>query len=44
MIKAFLFDLDGTLQDTEVLYVEAWQRAYQEKDCAVSRDEACAMV
>jgi len=23
MIKAFLFDLDGTLQDTEVLYVEA---------------------
>lgn len=44
MIKAFLFDLDGTLQDTEVIYVEAWQRAYQEKDRAVSRDEAVAIV
>ena len=44
MIEAFLFDLDGTLQDTEVLYVEAWQRAYREKDCCVSREEACAMV
>ena len=44
MIKAFLFDLDGTLQDTEVLYVDAWHRAYEEKGCTVSRDEACAMV
>ncbi len=44
MIKAFLFDLDGTLQDTEVLYVKAWQQAYQEKECLVSHDEACAIV
>ena len=35
MPKAFLFDLDGTLQDTEVLYVEAWQQAYEEKNCSV---------
>jgi len=44
MIKAFFFDLDGTLQDTEVLYVEAWQRAYEEKDCPISCEEACTMV
>jgi beta-phosphoglucomutase-like phosphatase (HAD superfamily) len=44
MIKAFLFDLDGTLQDTEVLYVKAWQRAYQDRDCLVSHDEACEIV
>ena len=44
MFKAFLFDLDGTLQDTEVLYVEAWRRAYQEKGCSVSLNEAGAMV
>jgi beta-phosphoglucomutase-like phosphatase (HAD superfamily) len=44
MIKAFLFDLDGTLQDTEVLYVEAWRRAYQEKGCTVSLAEAQQMV
>jgi len=44
MIKAFFFDLDGTLQDTEVLYVEAWQRAYEEKGCSVSHEEACATV
>jgi beta-phosphoglucomutase-like phosphatase (HAD superfamily) len=44
MIKAFLFDLDGTLQDTEVIYVEAGQRTYQKKECLVLRDEACTMV
>jgi len=44
MIKAYLFDLDGTLQDTETLYVEAWQRAYQDTGCEVSREDACAMV
>lgn len=44
MIRAYLFDLDGTLQDTEVLYVDAWRQAYEEKGCAVSHDEACAMV
>ena len=44
MIKAFLFDLDGTLQDTETLYVDAWRQAYEEKGCDVSRDEACEMV
>jgi beta-phosphoglucomutase-like phosphatase (HAD superfamily) len=44
MIKAYLFDLDGTLQDTETLYVEAWQRAYEERHCQVSHAEACSMV
>jgi sugar-phosphatase len=44
MIKAFFFDLDGTLQDTEVLYVKAWQRSYQDKGCLVSHDQASKMV
>ena len=44
MIKAFFFDLDGTLQDTEVLYLEAWRQAYQEKGCALSLDEAREIV
>lgn len=44
VIKAFLFDLDGTLQDTEILYVEAWQRAYRERGCPVSLDEATEIV
>jgi sugar-phosphatase len=44
MIKAFLFDLDGTLQDTEVLYVKAWQSAYLDKGCAISNNEACEIV
>jgi len=44
MTKAFLFDLDGTLQDTESLYVEAWRRVYQEKGCAVSHDESGSLV
>jgi len=44
MIKAFLFDLDGTLQYTEVLYVKAWQSAYREKGCSVSDDQACEIV
>jgi len=44
MPKAFLFDLDGTLQDTEVLYVEAWRRAHREKGYPVSDEGSCDMV
>lgn len=44
MIKAFFFDLDGTLQDTEVLYVKAWRRTYQDKECLVSHDQSSKMV
>jgi HAD superfamily hydrolase (TIGR01509 family) len=44
MIDAFCFDLDGTLQDSEVLYVEAWQQVYRAKGCTVSPDRALAMI
>ena len=44
MVKAFIFDLDGVLQDTEILYVEAWMRVYEDKDCLVSRAEAANIV
>lgn len=44
MIDAFLFDLDGTLQDSEVLYVEAWKQMYREKGCEVSQAMALDLV
>ncbi|MEA1949943.1 MAG: HAD hydrolase-like protein, partial [Planctomycetota bacterium] len=44
MIDAFLFDLDGTLQDSEVLYVEAWKQMYREKGCEVSQSTALELV
>ena len=44
MIDAILFDLDGTLQDSEVLYVEAWKQMYREKGCEVSQAMALDLV
>lgn len=44
MIDAFLFDLDGTLQDSESLYVEAWRRMYSEKGNQVSHATAVDLV
>ncbi len=44
MIDAFLFDLDGTLQDSESLYVEAWKQMYREKGCDVSHATALDLV
>jgi len=35
-IEAFLFDLDGTLVDTELLYMEATDRALRDTGCSIS--------
>jgi beta-phosphoglucomutase-like phosphatase (HAD superfamily) len=44
MIRAFLFDLDGTLLDSEILWVEATQRALAERGCAITHEEAMRLV
>jgi len=31
MIKAVLFDMDGTVLDTEPLYIEAWKKAFEKE-------------
>lgn len=43
-IRAVFFDLDGTLIDTEVLYVTATHQALTEKGCALSKSEAETLV
>ncbi len=44
MIKAFIFDLDGTLMDSEVLYVEAVQLVLQDKNLYISPEDAMSIV
>ncbi|MBT3375463.1 MAG: HAD family phosphatase [Lentisphaerae bacterium] len=44
MIQAVIFDLDGTLMDSEILWVQALQRAYAEKGCRIPDDEARKLV
>ncbi|MDQ1258056.1 MAG: hypothetical protein QG656_2665 [Candidatus Hydrogenedentes bacterium] len=44
MIEAFLFDMDGTLLDTEVLWVEATRDYLRDNGCSVTPDEALTMV
>jgi len=44
MIKAFIFDFDGTLMDTEVLWVEAAERYLAERKTAITHDEAVRIV
>jgi len=43
-IKAFLFDLDGTLVDTERLWVAAAEQLLREKGHPISHEEALALV
>lgn len=43
-IRAFFFDLDGTLLNTEVLYVEAVKQALADRRCALNHDEAVKLV
>jgi beta-phosphoglucomutase-like phosphatase (HAD superfamily) len=40
MIRAFLFDLDGTLLDSEILWVEAVRRVLEEAGCPTTHEEA----
>lgn len=43
-IEAFLFDLDGTLMDSEVIYVEAVRRALADKGCHLNQAESLELV
>ena len=44
MIKAFIFDLDGTLMDSEVLWVEALKLVLKDKALHISHEDAMAIV
>lgn len=44
MVKAFLFDLDGTLLDSEILWVEALEMYMAENGVPVSHEEALEIV
>lgn len=44
MIRAAIFDLDGTLMDSEILWVAALQRAFADKNCHIPDDEARDLV
>ena len=39
-VAAFLFDLDGTLMDSEVLYVEATRQALEKKGYLISQEQS----
>jgi len=43
-IDAFIFDLDGTLMDSEVLYVEATKKALELRECLISYEESVELV
>ncbi len=43
-IKAFIFDLDGTLVETEHIYIEAIENVLKEANCSISHAEAVKMV
>ena len=38
MLSAFIFDVDGTLVDTNPLHVEAWRRAFAARDIHLNND------
>ncbi len=44
MIQAYFFDLDGTLVDTEILWVEAMEQLAHDHGCSLTRDQALQMV
>jgi len=43
-IEAFIFDLDGTLMDSEVLYVEATKEALKNRGVLISHQESVELV
>ncbi|MGW8178805.1 MAG: HAD family hydrolase [bacterium] len=43
-IEAFIFDLDGTLMDSDVLYVEASRQALELAGVSISYDESVELV
>jgi len=44
VIRAFLFDMDGTLIDSEILWVEAVELALRDRGIPVTREESLAIV
>ena len=44
MISAFIFDMDGTLIDTEILWVELIEAYLRERGCPVTPEEALEVV
>jgi beta-phosphoglucomutase-like phosphatase (HAD superfamily) len=44
MIEAFLFDLDGTLMDSEILWVESLQQALSDRGCPITDQQALNLV
>ena len=44
MIKAAIFDVDGTLVDSNVLHVEAWREAFSQYGKELSADEVHAQM
>ena len=44
MIESFFFDLDGTLVDTEILWVEAMENLAREHGYEVAREQSLEMV
>ena len=44
MVEAFIFDMDGTLMDSEVLWVEAARLMLADKGEQVSADQAMALI
>jgi HAD superfamily hydrolase (TIGR01509 family) len=44
MAAAYIFDLDGTLIDAEILWVEATRRFLEASGCPISHDETVQMV
>ncbi len=44
MIKAFIFDLDGTLLDSEILWVDVVGEALKKKGCVMAQSDAMKLV
>lgn len=44
MIKAYIFDLDGTLMDSDILWVKAVKKYLDDNNCNVTEDETMDIV
>ncbi len=44
MIKAYIFDMDGTLMDSDILWVKATKKYLDENNCNITEDEAMEIV
>jgi HAD superfamily hydrolase (TIGR01549 family) len=43
-VRAFIFDIDGTLVDSNELHVDSWDRAFQRFGKQFSRERLCAQI